>query len=147
VVSGLKGRNSKAQGNAAQPRNPGYLVRRNPRSLKGSNNRRLRARGLAVVSPSIPHIPLIDLNAVFLANPPKFLLKSLLSMMVLLIGNVFTQLVDMPRADRKGPISTLPIEIARDVCWALIHAEESLFTSRIKSLGAMFFDIRQRMWT
>src|SRR5208283_4344193 len=60
--------------------------------------------------PSIPHVTLVDLDPVALANPPELVLKRHGSMMFLLVGNVCLQLSDMAGTDREGPVAILPIK-------------------------------------
>src|SRR5215212_7039451 len=63
---------------------------------------------LASMYSSIPHIPFVNRDAVFLAQSAKLVLECLATMMVLLIGDIFNECIDMRGADRKRSITLLP---------------------------------------
>jgi hypothetical protein len=45
--------------------------------------------------PSIPYVPLVDLRAVFAANPQEFILKTLGAVMLFLIADVLDEHIDV----------------------------------------------------
>ena len=62
---------------------------------------------------SVPDITLINFDAIFFAQPPKLVLKTLSPMMLFLVQYVLLQLIDMRRADRERAVPALPMELRR----------------------------------
>jgi hypothetical protein len=62
-------------------------------------------------SRSIPDVSFVDRDAVFLAEPPELVLKTLLAMVFLLPINVTFQVRHVGRAQRKCTVTELPMEV------------------------------------
>ena len=71
------------------------------------------ARGLKArpIEPSIPHIPLVAFDPIFLQERAKLLLKIMLPMMRLLALDVLDQGLQIRRPNRERAISSLPREL------------------------------------
>ncbi len=71
------------------------------------------ARGLKArpIEPSIPHIPLVAFDPIFLQERAKLLLKIMLPMMRLLALDVLDQCLQVRRPNRERAISSLPREL------------------------------------
>lgn len=78
--------------------------------IEGPRNKGLKARPT-----SIPHIPLIILNPVFVEKCPVLILKRLCPVMLLLVVDVVTQGFEIGRPHRKSPIASLPRKISEFV--------------------------------
>src|SRR5262245_21731937 len=59
---------------------------------------------------SVPHVPFVKFNPVFVQQTPEFILKGLALMVLLLVLDIRCQRGDMHRTDRERPVSVLPIE-------------------------------------
>ena len=62
---------------------------------------------------SIPHIPFIDLDAIFSAEATKFVLKRFVSVVLLLVEDVFFERLEMRGAHGKCTVALLPVEIGK----------------------------------
>jgi hypothetical protein len=63
------------------------------------------------VSNSIPNIPFVVFDPVFLQKPAKFGFIIFLPVMLLLIGDVFDDRLILGLTDRKGAVAFLPVKI------------------------------------
>jgi hypothetical protein len=79
---------------------------RSPR-YEHTKPRGLKARPIAI---SIPQIPLVKLNPIFLKKCAKFIFKIHSSMVLRLPINVINQLIQIRRPNRKRPVPALPCE-------------------------------------
>jgi hypothetical protein len=79
-----------------------------PQGLQPHRKRALKARLNAPVSLSIPHISLVELNAVSAQQLTVFLLKSPSAMVLFLCLHVVQHSAELTRTHRKSPIPALP---------------------------------------
>ena len=79
---------------------------------------------------SVPNIPLVDLNTVFLTQPSKLVLKTLAAMVLLLVLDVLLKRVHVRWTDRECAVSRLPMELRQAGLLGLDPFDESRFNSR-----------------
>ena len=66
---------------------------------------------LRIARESIPDVSFVNLKTVSLAELTKFIFERHAFVPLLLVGDVSFDLFDIGLADRKGPVSPLPLEI------------------------------------
>jgi hypothetical protein len=89
---------------------------------------------------SIPHIPLVIRNPVPFQERTKLLLKCALSVVLLLVLDVFDYIGYVGLADRKGPVSTLPMKISIGSSFSLDPFRRVLFQSLNHITQGRFLD-------
>jgi len=100
----------RAQGRAAHP---GFGSNQKPNPNGVLQWSRVASRADLTMPMSIPNVSFIDLQSVFLTEAPKLFLICFVTMMFLLVGNIFDQTVHVRRANRKCAIPLLPMEVGQ----------------------------------
>ena len=96
---------------------------------------------------SIPNIPFVEFNLIFLQEFTKLVLKSFLLVVCLLIENVFLHLVDVRLTHRECTVSFLPVKLPQAGSLSFHPFDELRLIAHTILAIEWFFDNTKRQCT